>query len=96
MIRDRIRCSERPWVAEELGQTVDDRIDVVAELADEVGAGVVFDVADEMGGECSVMKEFLEGRLGDGHGLQPRRGVAVVGCRRHRQTMYHNGIEVYQ
>jgi hypothetical protein len=74
--------------AEDLGQAVDDRIDVVADLADEVGAGVVVEVADEMGRECSVVQEFLEGRLGDGHGIQPRKGVAVVvGCRRHRQTM---------
>jgi len=97
MIRDRIRRGERPRIAEDLGNAVDDRIDVVAELADEVGADVVVEVADEMGRECSVMEEFLEGRLGDGHGIQPRKAVAVVvGCRRHRRTLYHVVINVYQ
>jgi hypothetical protein len=34
------RARQRPQVAEELRQFVDDRIDVVVELADEVGADV--------------------------------------------------------
>jgi hypothetical protein len=49
MIRNRIGRGERSRVAEELCQAVDDRIDVVAELSDEVGAAVVVEMADEMG-----------------------------------------------
>jgi hypothetical protein len=48
-------------VAEDLGQPVDDGIDVVAELADEVGVGAVVEVTDEMGRGCGVVEEFLEG-----------------------------------
>lgn len=43
--------------AEELGQLVGDRIDAVAELADEVAVGVIVEVADEMGRECGVVED---------------------------------------
>lgn len=60
---------ERARVAEDLGQAVDDRVDVVAELADEVALRVVVEVADEMRRECRVVEEFLEdgGFQGDAH-----------------------------
>jgi hypothetical protein len=50
--RGGIRRGERARVAKELGQLVGDRIDVVAELADELGLCVV-EVADEMGRESA-------------------------------------------
>lgn len=48
---------------------MDDRVDVVAELADELAVGVVVEVADETGRRCGVVKEFLDGGAvnGDAH-----------------------------
>jgi hypothetical protein len=60
---------ERTGVAEEFGQAVDDRVDMVAELADEVAVRVVVEVADELRRECCVVEEFLEDGAfkGDAH-----------------------------
>jgi hypothetical protein len=55
-----IMLGERARGAEDLGQAVDDRVDVVAELADEVGVVVIVEVADEMSRGCGVLEELLE------------------------------------
>jgi hypothetical protein len=65
---------ERPRGAEDLGQAVDDRVDVVAELADEVGVLVIVEVADEMCRGCGVVEELLE----DGS-IEDQRHDPIVG-----------------
>jgi hypothetical protein len=53
-------------VAKDLGQLMDDRVNAIAELADEVGMGVVVEMADELGRGRGVMEEFLERGSVDG------------------------------
>jgi hypothetical protein len=61
-----IKVGECARGAEDLGQAVDDRVDVVAELLDEVGVVVVVKVADEMGRGCGAVAELLEDGSVDG------------------------------
>jgi hypothetical protein len=56
--RGSIALGERASFAEELAQAVGDGIDVLAERA---GCHGVVEVADEVGRECGVVEEFLEG-----------------------------------
>lgn len=65
---------ERARGAEDLGQAVDDRIDVVTELADEVGVAVIVEVADEAGRGRGVLEELLE----DGS-VEDQRHDPIVG-----------------
>jgi hypothetical protein len=58
------RCSivlgEDTRVAEDLGQPVDNRVDVVTELADELGVGTVVEMANELSRGCGVLAEVVE------------------------------------
>jgi hypothetical protein len=58
--RGSIGRGERARVAEELGQLMDDRVDAIADLADELGVGVVVEVTQQVSCECGVVEEFLE------------------------------------
>ena len=69
-----IKVSECARGTEDLGQAMDDRVDVVADLADEVGVVVIVEVADEMGRGCGVVGELLE----DGS-VEGRRHDPIVG-----------------
>lgn len=67
-----------------------DRVDVVADLADELAVGLVVEMADEMGRKCGVVEEFLEGESVEGDlasGREHRRAVerdAIGVCDVHR------------
>lgn len=57
----RIARGERTRVAEDLGQPVNDSVEVVAEWIDELRPGAVIEVTDELGRACRVVEEVLEG-----------------------------------
>jgi hypothetical protein len=75
--RGSIGSGERVRVAEELGQVVDDRVDVIGEWAS--GDGVVA-MADEVSRRRGVLEEFVEGGSVEGDLRSRCSQVGFVTC----------------
>ena len=65
------RTGEDPYDRASAAERVDDRVHVVAELADDLGLCAVVEVADEVGRECGLVENVLEGGTVDGDAHAP-------------------------
>ena len=54
---------------------MDDRVDAVADLADELAVGVGVEVADEMGRECGLVHRYIPSRAAASDRLRDVRSV---------------------